>query len=68
MILKNGFCLVFGLRFKQGLAVENGEPVRGVSASALFDCGSVVPAAYGSIPVPRIAAIDFRQVALFIQR
>ncbi|KAL9231525.1 hypothetical protein vseg_006747 [Gypsophila vaccaria] len=43
----------------KGLAVEKGEPIRGVSSSMLFDSSSSVPVAYGSIPVPRISAIDF---------
>uniref|UniRef100_A0A803N356 Cleavage stimulation factor 50 kDa subunit n=1 Tax=Chenopodium quinoa TaxID=63459 RepID=A0A803N356_CHEQI len=43
----------------KGLAVEKGEPIKGVSASTLFDSGSAIPAAYGAIPVPQTAAIDF---------
>ncbi|KAK9684458.1 hypothetical protein RND81_10G211700 [Saponaria officinalis] len=43
----------------KGLAVEKGEPIKGVSASTLFDSGASVPVAYGSIPVPRTSAIDF---------
>lgn len=43
----------------KGLAVEKGEPVKGVSASMLLDSGSAVPAAYGSVPVPRTTAVDF---------
>ncbi|CAO2818453.1 unnamed protein product [Amaranthus hypochondriacus] len=42
----------------KGLAVEKGEPVKGVS-STLFDSNSSVPATYGSIPIPRTATIDF---------
>ncbi|KAH9606604.1 hypothetical protein KSS87_019768 [Heliosperma pusillum] len=45
----------------KGLAVEKGEPIKGMSASILFDSGSSVPASYGSIPVPRTSVIDFRQ-------
>uniref|UniRef100_A0A7C9EKN1 Cleavage stimulation factor 50 kDa subunit n=1 Tax=Opuntia streptacantha TaxID=393608 RepID=A0A7C9EKN1_OPUST len=43
----------------KGLAVEKGEPVKGVSASMLLDSGAAVPAVYGSVPVPRTAAVDF---------
>ncbi|KAJ8448889.1 hypothetical protein Cgig2_030745 [Carnegiea gigantea] len=49
----------------KGLAVEKGEPVKGVSASMLLDSGSAVPAAYGSVPVPRTTAVDFRQGILW---
>ncbi|XP_074296343.1 cleavage stimulation factor subunit 50-like isoform X2 [Silene latifolia] len=39
--------------------MEKGKPIKGVSTSILFYSGSSVPAAYGSIPVPRTLAIDF---------
>ncbi|KAL2935444.1 Cleavage stimulation factor subunit 50 [Bienertia sinuspersici] len=34
----------------KGLAVEKGEPIKGVSASTLLDSNSTVPAAYGASP------------------
>ncbi|GMY15485.1 cleavage stimulation factor subunit 50 [Fagus crenata] len=46
----------------KGLAVEKDEMLRGVTSSALFDLGSSLPAAYGSIPAPRTAAVDFSAV------
>ncbi|KAL6995043.1 Cleavage stimulation factor subunit 50 [Sarracenia purpurea var. burkii] len=45
----------------KGLAVEKDDMLRGVSSSPLFDSGAVIPAGYDSIPVPRSAAVDFRQ-------
>lgn len=46
--------------------MEKGEPIKGVSASTLFDSGPSVPATYGAIPVPQTASIDFRQVIFCI--
>ncbi|KAH7851513.1 hypothetical protein Vadar_012716 [Vaccinium darrowii] len=45
----------------QGLAVEKDEMLRGVSSSPSFDSGVAIPAGYGSIPEPRVVAVDFRQ-------
>ncbi|KAF7134822.1 hypothetical protein RHSIM_Rhsim08G0143500 [Rhododendron simsii] len=45
----------------KGLAVEKDEMLRGVSSSPLFDSGAAIPAGYGSIPEPRVVAVDFRQ-------
>ncbi|XP_031271059.1 cleavage stimulation factor subunit 50 [Pistacia vera] len=46
----------------KGLAVEKDEIGRGVPLNPLFDSGSSIPAAYGSIPAPRAAAVDFSAV------
>ncbi|KAF8399638.1 hypothetical protein HHK36_015507 [Tetracentron sinense] len=46
----------------KGLAVEKDEASRGVSPSALFDSGTAISAAYGSVPAPRPIAVDFRQL------
>lgn len=35
--------------------------LRGVSSSPSFDSGVAIPAGYGSIPEPRVVAVDFRQ-------
>ncbi|KAI3504707.1 hypothetical protein L1887_26380 [Cichorium endivia] len=43
----------------KGLAVEKDETVRGVSSSPLFDSSTSLPAAYGSIPPPRVVSVDF---------
>lgn len=45
---------------QQGLAVEKDETSRGVSSTALFD--SSIPTRYGSIPAPKVSAVDFRWV------
>lgn len=49
-----------GLKNKQGLAVEKDETGRGVPSSTLFDSSTALPAAYGSIPPPRVVSVDFR--------
>ncbi|XP_058180720.1 cleavage stimulation factor subunit 50 [Rhododendron vialii] len=46
----------------KGLAVEKDEMLRGVSSSPLFDSGAAIPARYGSIPEPRVVAVDFSAV------
>ncbi|KAJ4846384.1 hypothetical protein Tsubulata_043424 [Turnera subulata] len=46
----------------KGLAVEKDETLRGVSSTALYDSGSLVSAAYGAIPAPRTASVDFGAV------
>ncbi|GAB4845359.1 Cleavage stimulation factor subunit 50 [Ancistrocladus abbreviatus] len=43
----------------KGLAMEKGEPTRGVSSSMMYDSATPLPAAYGSIPAPRTAPVDF---------
>ncbi|KAJ7978758.1 cleavage stimulation factor subunit 50 [Quillaja saponaria] len=43
----------------KGLAVEKDDSLRGVS-SPLYDMGASGPVAYGSVPAPRTAAVDFR--------
>lgn len=45
--------------------MEKDEILRGVTSSAYYDLGASLPATYGSIPVPRAAAVDFRQSLLF---
>ncbi|KAK6123135.1 hypothetical protein DH2020_043131 [Rehmannia glutinosa] len=42
----------------KGLAVEKDEMLRGVSSTTLFD--SSISTGYGSIPAPRVVAVDFR--------
>ncbi|KAK6148631.1 hypothetical protein DH2020_019543 [Rehmannia glutinosa] len=44
----------------KGLAVEKDEMLRGVSSTTLFD--SSIPTGYGSIPAPRVVAVDFSAV------
>lgn len=49
--------------FAKGLAVEKDEMLKGVTSSALYDLGTSLPAAaYGSIPAPRTATVDFSAV------
>lgn len=48
------------LKSKQGLAVDKDETGRGVISSTLFDLTTALPAAYGSIPAPRVVSVDFR--------
>lgn len=43
----------------KGLAVDKDEAVREVSTAVPFD--PIITAAYGSIPAPRAACVDFRQ-------
>ncbi|KAI3454799.1 hypothetical protein Pfo_011462 [Paulownia fortunei] len=44
----------------KGLAVEKDEMLRGVSSTTLYD--SSIPTGYGSIPAPRVVAVDFSAV------
>ncbi|TXG51632.1 hypothetical protein EZV62_024156 [Acer yangbiense] len=46
----------------KGLAAEKDDILRGVPSNPLYDSGALVPAAYGSIPAPRAAAVDFGAV------
>lgn len=46
--------------------MEKDEIGRGVPLNPLFDSGASIPAAYGSIPAPRAAAVDFRQFTCFV--
>ncbi|KAJ4713229.1 cleavage stimulation factor subunit 50 [Melia azedarach] len=47
----------------KGLAVEKDEKLRGVPSNSLYESNTLIPvAAYGSIPVPRAAAVDFSAV------
>ncbi|KAK2663411.1 hypothetical protein Ddye_001985 [Dipteronia dyeriana] len=46
----------------KGLAAEKDDILRGVPSNPLYDSGSLVLAAYGSIPAPRAAAVDFGAV------
>ncbi|XP_015571998.2 cleavage stimulation factor subunit 50 isoform X1 [Ricinus communis] len=43
----------------KGLAAEKDEMLRGVTSTAMYDLGTLLPAAYGSIPAPRAASVDF---------
>ncbi|PWA62417.1 transducin/WD40 repeat-like superfamily protein [Artemisia annua] len=43
----------------KGLAVDKDETGRGVISSTLFDLTTALPAAYGSIPAPHVASVDF---------
>ncbi|XP_020537453.1 cleavage stimulation factor subunit 50 isoform X2 [Jatropha curcas] len=43
----------------KGLAAEKDEMLRGITSTPMYDLGTLVPAAYGSIPAHRVASIDF---------
>ncbi|KAF7838549.1 cleavage stimulation factor subunit 50 [Senna tora] len=48
----------------KGLAAEKDDRLRGTPSASFHDLGASMPAAYGSVPPPRAAAVDFSSAVL----